>query len=206
MRYDGTMDESTRWLTDDEQRAWRAFLLATHLLMDQLDRELQRDAGLSHADYGVLVALSEAPGRALRMSDLASLQAFSRSRLSHAVGRMEARGWVTRRACPTDKRGAFAVLTDAGFAALAAAAPGHVAGIRRHLFDRLSPAQVGQLRALAEAVAEPLLATAEGAVCSALCPDAAAPSAFDCAEAPEPPPAGGSPGDEGGSVASGRTR
>lgn len=146
-----------RWLDDDEQRAWRAFLDATQLLLDRLDRELTRDTGIPHAYYEILVRLSEAPDRRLRMSQLATASMSSRSRLSHAVARLEERGWVRREECATDRRGALAVLTDEGFAALAAAAPVHVEGVRRHLFDRLAPGQVEELRAWAEVVREPLL-------------------------------------------------
>ncbi|MET8231251.1 MarR family transcriptional regulator [Micromonospora sp. NPDC005298] len=146
----------TRWLNPDEQRTWRAYLTASRALMDTLDRELQRDAGMPHAYYEILVRLSEAPGRQLRMSDLAEAAGSSRSRLSHAVARLEAAGWVRREECPTDRRGQIAVLTDDGFATLAAAAPGHVEGVRRHLFDALSPAQVDQLRRISETLAEHL--------------------------------------------------
>ncbi|MFI6819686.1 MarR family winged helix-turn-helix transcriptional regulator [Micromonospora sp. NPDC050187] len=146
----------TRWLDPDEQRTWRAFLAASRALMETLDRELQRDAGMPHAYYEILVRLSEAPGRELRMTDLALASGSSRSRLSHAVARLEAAGWVCRRDCPTDRRGQFAVLTDTGFAALAAAAPGHVEGVRRHLFDALSPAQVDQLRRISESLVDHL--------------------------------------------------
>ncbi|WBB82350.1 MarR family transcriptional regulator [Micromonospora sp. WMMD882] len=146
----------TRWLDPDEQRAWRAFLAASRALMATLDRELQRDAGMPHAYYEILVRLSEASGRQLRMTDLARLTDSSRSRLSHAVSRLEAAGWVLRRDCPTDRRGQLAVLTDAGFATLAAAAPGHVEGVRRHLFDALSPAQVDQLRRISESLVDHL--------------------------------------------------
>src|SRR5215207_5872273 len=96
----------TRWLTDDEQRTWRAFLQATHLLMDQLDRELQRDAGMPHAYYMILVALSEWPDHAMRMSEIADVLSYSRSRLTHAVSRLEERGWVERVADRSDRRGA----------------------------------------------------------------------------------------------------
>jgi len=142
----------TRWLTDDEQRAWRAYLGATRRVFEELDRELQRDAGMPHTYYTILVALSEAPDRTLRMSQLADASGSSRSRLSHAVARLEENGWARRRSCPSDRRGALAVLTDEGFAALTAAAPGHVAGVRRHLFDRLTPDQVHQLRCISESV------------------------------------------------------
>ncbi|MEH1098863.1 MarR family winged helix-turn-helix transcriptional regulator [Micromonospora sp. CPCC 205561] len=143
----------TRWLEPDEQRTWRAYLTASRALMETLDRELQRDAGMPHAYYEILVRLSEAPRRRLRMSDLAEASGSSRSRLSHAVARLEAAGWVRREECPTDRRGQIAALTDEGFATLAAAAHGHVAGVRRHLFDALSPAQVDQLRRISETLA-----------------------------------------------------
>jgi len=147
----------TRWLSEEEQRTWRAFLTAMRLLTDQLDRELQREADMPHTYYEILVALSEAPGRALRMSELAELCQSSRSRLSHAVSRLEEAGWVRREACPTDKRGALAVMTDEGFAAIEAAAPGHVEGVRRHVFDVLTPAQVDQLGEISAAIRDGLL-------------------------------------------------
>ncbi|WP_091302618.1 MarR family winged helix-turn-helix transcriptional regulator [Micromonospora halophytica] len=140
----------TRWLDHDEQQTWRAFLTASRALTETLDRELQHDAGMPHAYYEILVRLSEAPQRRLRMSELAESTGSSRSRLSHAAARLEAAGWIRREECPTDRRGQIAVLTDSGFATLAAAAPGHVEGVRRHLFDALSPAQVDQLRRISE--------------------------------------------------------
>jgi DNA-binding MarR family transcriptional regulator len=137
----------TRWLNDHEQATWRAFLAATHLLMDRLDRELQLAAGIPHAYYEILVRLSEAPARTMRMSDLAERCHSSRSRLSHAVNRLEENGWVRREAVAADRRGAVAVLTDAGLAALETAAPIHVEGVRRHVFDQLD---AGQLEALGD--------------------------------------------------------
>jgi DNA-binding MarR family transcriptional regulator len=124
--------------------------------METLDRELQRDAGMPHAYYEILVRLSETPDRRLRMSDLAEATGSSRSRLSHAAVRLEAAGWIRREDCPTDRRGQVAVLTDSGFATLAAAAPGHVTGVRRHLFDALNPAQVDQLRRISETLVDHL--------------------------------------------------
>jgi DNA-binding MarR family transcriptional regulator len=147
----------TRWLSEDEQCTWRAFLTAMRLLTDQLDRELQHDANIPHTYYEILVALSEAPGRRLRMNQLAELCQSSRSRLSHAVNRLEEAGWVRREACPTDKRGALAVMTDEGFAAIEAAAPGHVEGVRRHVFDVLSPEQIRQLGEISTAIRDGLL-------------------------------------------------
>lgn len=142
----------TRWLDDDEQRTWLAFLAAVQGLEAALDRQLQRDADMPHAYYMILAMLSAAPERSRRMTELAEATNFSQSRLSHAVGRLEEAGWVRREKCPTDRRGSVAVLTDTGFEALAAAAPGHVAAVRRHLFDQLSPEQVRQLGEISQAV------------------------------------------------------
>jgi DNA-binding MarR family transcriptional regulator len=145
-----------RWLTHAEQHTWRAFLEATRRLDEQLDRELQHEAGMPLAYYTILAMLSEAPERTLRMSELAQRTWSSRSRLSHAVDRLEEKGWITRNRCPSDKRGAFALLTDAGFAVLEAAAPAHVEGVRRHVFDQLSPEQVEALGTISEKVAQQL--------------------------------------------------
>jgi DNA-binding MarR family transcriptional regulator len=147
-----------RWLNEEEQHTWRAFQAATHLLFDRLDRELQRDAGIPHAYFGILVPLSEAPGRTMRMSDLAAVTLSSRSRLSHAVASMEKSGWVTRTTCPSDKRGQNAHLTAAGLEKLHQAAGGHVEGVRTHLFDLLSGEQLTALRGISETVAEHLTA------------------------------------------------
>ncbi len=147
---------ATDWLDDDEQRAWRAFLLTSQLLDQALDRQLQRDAGMPHAYYAVLVALSEAPERSLRMSELARRLRYSQSRLTHAVSSMERSGWVQRSVCPTDRRGQVAALTDEGFEALVAAAPGHVGEVRARVFDRLSSTQVRQLRHICETLVDGL--------------------------------------------------
>ncbi len=130
-----------RWLDDDEQRAWRSFLVATRLLFERLDRELQADAGIPHTYYEILVRLSEAPDRTIRMSALANRSQSSRSRLSHAVARLEERGWVRRERSRDDLRGNLAVLTDEGMAVVEAVAPGHVAAVRRFLFDVITPEQ-----------------------------------------------------------------
>ncbi len=134
-----------RWLDADEQRVWRSFLHAQRLLFDRLDRELTAAENFGHSYYEVLVMLSESPGRVLRMSELADLTQSSRSRLSHAVARLEQLGWVRREACPSDRRGFNAVLTDEGFAALKHAAPLHVEGVRTHLFDQLEPDEIEML-------------------------------------------------------------
>jgi DNA-binding MarR family transcriptional regulator len=142
--------EATRWLDAEEQRAWRAYMYSWMLLGDRLDRELTRATGISHAYYEILVQLSETEGRALRMSELAERCLSSRSRLSHAVSRLEERGWVRRQVCAEDGRGQLAVLTDQGFAALEAAAPVHVEGVRTHLFDQLSAEQITAMRDIGE--------------------------------------------------------
>ncbi|MFJ8914223.1 MarR family winged helix-turn-helix transcriptional regulator [Amycolatopsis sp. NPDC102389] len=141
-----------RWLSDEEQKVWRDFSAATRMLQAHLEGQLQHEAGMPHTYYEVLVALSEAPDRRLRMSELADARKASRSRLSHAVARLEANGWVRRESCPTDKRGSWAVLTPAGFAALEEAAPGHVEAVRESLFDPLTPEQVTALGEISAAV------------------------------------------------------
>jgi DNA-binding MarR family transcriptional regulator len=140
----------TRWLDDDEQHTWRSFLTANRLLFDGIERQLQQGSGMPHTYYEILVRLSEAPGRTLRMSELASTSLSSRSRISHAVARLEESGWVRRRPCEHDKRGQLAELTDAGLVGLEAAAPGHVEAVRGGLFDALSPEQVAALRDISD--------------------------------------------------------
>lgn len=142
----------TRWLDEDEQRTWRSFLTATRLFFDSVERQLQQDAQLPHAYYEILVRLSEAPDRTLRMSQLASTSLSSRSRISHAVARLEETGWVTRSPCLDDRRGALAQLTDDGLAYLQGAAPGHVELVRRNLFDALQPEQVAALRDISDTI------------------------------------------------------
>jgi DNA-binding MarR family transcriptional regulator len=155
-----TVTADTRWLDEDEQQTWRAFLTAQRLLFDRLERQLQRDAGLPHAYYEILVRLSEAPDRTLRMSQLADSSLSSRSRLSHAVARLEAAGWVRRRACAEDRRGAFAELTPEGLAKLEEAAPGHVDAVRADLFDALDRDQQRVLREISDALVAHLSDTA----------------------------------------------
>jgi DNA-binding MarR family transcriptional regulator len=142
----------TRWLTSEEQRAWRNYIEATTMLLDVLDRQLHQDSGMPHGYYEILVRLSEAPRHTMRMSELADSTRSSRSRLSHAVSRLEERGLVRRRECETDRRGQLAQLTDEGLMALAAAAPGHVATVRARMIDRLSPEQIRQLGDIGQAM------------------------------------------------------
>jgi DNA-binding MarR family transcriptional regulator len=147
-----TMPAGPRWLDDAEARAWRGYLRMRTLLHAQIVRDLAREAGLSGPDYDVLTNVSEAEGRRSRLGDLAARMAWSRSRLSHHITRMEQRGLVTREDCAADGRGAFVVLTDAGWRAVQAAAPGHVASVRRHFIDLLSREQLDALAEISQTV------------------------------------------------------
>jgi DNA-binding MarR family transcriptional regulator len=146
-------DGQPRWLTDEEQQAWRATVNLSQLLLRQLDRELA-EHGLNGRDYEILVELSEAPEHRLRMTDLADATSQSRSRLSHQVSRMEKRGLVRRDDCEGDKRGTFAVLTEAGFEAIERVAPQHVESVRRHFVDQLTPHQLEEIRAAFQPVVD----------------------------------------------------
>lgn len=146
----------SRWLSDEEQGVWRGFLAAVDMLRGHVEGQLQRDSGMPHTYFEVLVVLSEAPDRTLRMSELAERCRSSRSRLSHAVARLEDNGWVRRDNCPTDKRGAFATLTAEGLDALEAAVPGHLAAVREALFDALTPEQVRALGEISDAIRDRL--------------------------------------------------
>ncbi|MEU3184451.1 MarR family transcriptional regulator [Streptomyces sp. NPDC006923] len=152
-----------RWLSDDEQRVWQAYLQATTLLEDHLDRQLQRDSGMPHIYYALLVHLARAPRRRMRMTQLAMDAKITRSRLSHAVARLEKHGWVRREDCPSDKRGQNAFLTELGNDVLKRSAPGHVAAVRQAIFDRLSAEQVGQLGEIMRVMAEGLQPEGTGA-------------------------------------------
>jgi DNA-binding MarR family transcriptional regulator len=127
----------TEWLSEDEQRAWRTYLRMGSLLPAALNRQLQQDCGLTLPEYEVLVQLSEAPGQRLRPFQICDALSWEQSRLSHQLTRMERRSLVIRQECAADGRGAFVELTAAGSAAIAAAAPRHVATVRRLFFDRL---------------------------------------------------------------------
>ncbi|MFJ6727777.1 MarR family winged helix-turn-helix transcriptional regulator [Streptomyces sp. NPDC091281] len=147
---------TTRWLSPEEQRAWRAYVAGYLLLEDAIDRQLQQEAGMPHLYYSILAHLSDEPGRRLRMTDLAERLKITRSRLTYAVTRLEKDGLVGREDCDADRRGSVAVLTDAGMAVLERTAPGHVETVRATLFDRLTPEQVGQLEAIFTQVARGL--------------------------------------------------
>lgn len=146
------MNETPRWLSQVEQQDWRAFISVLNLLPTQFERDLQQAHGLSMADYEILVRLSESPDRSMRMSDLAEFTLASRSRLTHQIDRMETEGLVTREPCPNDKRGYLAVMTEAGWQLLVAAAPSHVESVRKRLMDALSPEQFAELGEISRSI------------------------------------------------------
>jgi DNA-binding MarR family transcriptional regulator len=143
-----------RWLSDEQQQAWRRFVQVLIKMPAALEAQLQRDAGLTHMGYMVLSTLSERDDRRLAMSRLAKLASASLSRLSHVVARLEAQGWVRRERDSEDGRVQIAVLTDAGYAKVVDSAPGHAEAVQQLLFDRLTPAQMRQLARLADALLE----------------------------------------------------
>ena len=145
-----------RWLDTAEQATWRALLLCSQLLDEALDRQLQRDSGLTHSHYAILAALSEAAHSAMRMNELASVLRFSSSRMTHAITSLERKGWVTRTRCPEDGRGQYAALTDPGRLVLEQVAPGHVTEVRRCVFDRLTPTRQRQLHDICTAILDGL--------------------------------------------------
>ena len=141
-----------RWLTDTEHSAWRGWVELGSRLDERLNRQLQRDSGLSAADYEVLVNLSEAEDGRLRAFQLGALIRWEKSRLSHHLTRMEKRGLIAREECPTDGRGAYVVLTPAGRSAIETAAPLHVDEVRRSFVDLLSDEQLQQLVEITDVV------------------------------------------------------
>jgi DNA-binding MarR family transcriptional regulator len=146
------MDETTVWLTSEQEDAWRSLMAGLMLLPGALDAQLQRDADLTHAGYTVLSSLSEAPERAIRMSRLAAMANMSMSRLSHLVDRLERQGWVERQPVPGDGRSTMAVLTESGWDKVVTTAPGHAENVRTLIFDELSAAQVRQLKKIFDTV------------------------------------------------------
>ena len=145
-----------KWLSDDEERAWRGYLRMRTLLTAQIGRDLADDSGLSDPDYTVLSNLSEAEGHRWRLNELAARMLWSKSRLSHQIARMQERGLVAREDCVTDGRGAFVVLTTNGLRAIKAAAPPHVASVRRHFVDLLTPDEIDTLATIANKVVDHL--------------------------------------------------
>ncbi|GIF06765.1 MarR family winged helix-turn-helix transcriptional regulator [Actinoplanes siamensis] len=146
--------EEPRWLTEEQQAAWRRLVEVLVKVPAALEAQLQRDAGLTHMGYLVLMTLSEHPERRLPMSHLARRACASLSRLSHVVARLEEKGWVRRERAAADGRVQIAVLTDEGYAKVVASAPGHAGTVQQLIFDRLTDAQVRQLTKLAEALLE----------------------------------------------------
>ena len=141
-----------KWLSEEQQAAWRPFVALLLRLPAALDAQLQKDAGITQFDYLVLSGLSEAPARTLRMSELAATANSSLSRLSHVVSRLEAKGWVRREACPGDGRCINAVLTDEGWEKVKETAPGHVAAVRELLVGTLSEDELVRLGAISAKV------------------------------------------------------
>ena len=142
----------TRWLTEEERAAWLRLMAVVELLPGVLDSQLRAEAQLTHFEYFVLAMLSEASERTLRMTSLAQRTNATLPRLSHVVRRLEGRGLVERFPCPEDGRATNARLTDNGWDVVVAAAPGHVATVRRYVLDPLTPAQLDQLRDIGDAL------------------------------------------------------
>lgn len=147
-----------QWLSHEQQQVWRLYLEVSQRLWARLGRELSEGTGVSMSEYDVMVKLSEAPERTLRMSELASRTTQSRSRVTHTVTRMEAAGLVERRPSTVDGRGVACTLTAAGLASLQAAAPVHVASVREHFVEPLADLDLEQARVVLERVAEHLRA------------------------------------------------
>lgn len=145
---------TTRWLDDRERAAWVRLAAVVELLPGVLDSQLRRDSGLTHFEYWVLAMLSEAPGRTLRMSNLAGRTSATLPRLSHVVSRLEERGLVQRFPCPEDRRAVNARLTTDGWSTVVAAAPGHVGQVRASVIDALAPDQLDALSDVADAILE----------------------------------------------------
>ena len=146
---------SPRWLNAAEMKAWRRYIVASRRLLEALDLDLAHHE-LSMADYEIFAQLSDAPERQMRMSELADVAMLSRSRLSHRMKVMEKAGWVKREACPVDKRGYFAVMTNKGWNAIVAAAPDHVDSVRARFVDHLSKGDQVALAEIFERVSDSL--------------------------------------------------
>ena len=161
-------DRQPPWLSDAEQRMWRSYQTMRRALDRGLERQLFDEAGLSAADFGVLVPVSEAPEHRLRARELVRILSWDRSRLSHHLRRMEQRNLIERLDCPGDARGTIIALTPAGWDVIQAAAPAHVATVRSYVFDALSPAEVATFTELTERIVDRI-----ATVGSAQCPDSA---------------------------------
>jgi DNA-binding MarR family transcriptional regulator len=146
------MTMAPRWLNPEERWAWLAYVEFSTHLSDHLNRQLRRDTGMTHADYILLACLSSVPDHCLTMSELAERLKITRSRLTHAVTRLQAAGYVDRREDPGNRRHQLAALTPQGLKLLEGAAPGHVEAVRRAVFDALTPEQVTQFAEIGEAI------------------------------------------------------
>lgn len=155
------------WLDDDQQQAWRHVVGLFMTLPSAMDSDLQRNAGLTMYEYQVLAALSEAPDRTLKMSDLAYQANSSLSRLSHLISRLEKRGWVTKRPCENDRRASTVVLTAAGEEKIRGAAPGHARLVQELVIEPLGPVQLQQLGKAAARIVEAIETNAASRRCSA---------------------------------------
>lgn len=148
----------TRWLDETEMAAWRAFLSTSHLLERRIEEQLKAAAGLTHAQYEILVRLSGAPGRQMRMTELARGVVASKSALTYQITQLEKAGLVERTTCPSDDRGVLAVLTETGMRCLERIAPGHLEVVRRYLIDRLTRDELEVLTAAMRRTEEALRA------------------------------------------------
>lgn len=152
------MDTKTQtpWLTIEQQQLWRSFLGGTTVLLDRLDRDLRSQHGLSMPEYEILVRLSEAPNRSVRMAELAAAVAHSRSRVTHTISRLERAGLVARGQCSDDGRGVSAVLTEQGFGVLEEAAHTHVSGVHSYLIENAAPEDLEAVGRVMQTVVEVL--------------------------------------------------
>lgn len=152
-------------LTEEDQATWRSYLMAARMLFAEIDRSLEEVSGLSLPDYTLLFRLRDAGEDGLRMSELADSAVFSRSRISHAINRLEKQGWVERRSCPTDRRGSFAVLSAEGRAKLEEADPVHTRVIKEHLLDTIAPGDHEAFRRVTDRIGEALGVRPDDPVC-----------------------------------------
>ncbi|MEV7865599.1 MarR family winged helix-turn-helix transcriptional regulator [Streptomyces sp. NPDC088124] len=150
------MEETVRWLTPEEQLAWRSFVRMHERLMGRLSRLLQTESNVSRADYAVLVELTDVPDGRRRFLDIARALEWEKSRMSHHIARMMKRGLVVREECAEDGRGAFVVITDEGRAMIEAAAPRHVEAVRELFLDNVTPSELRLLTRISERVVEKL--------------------------------------------------
>ncbi|MEV5150312.1 MarR family transcriptional regulator [Streptomyces sp. NPDC052727] len=150
------MDETVRWLTPEEQHAWRSFIRLHDKLRGRLSRSLQAESNVSATDFAVLVELTDVPDGRRRFQELARALEWEKSRMSHHIARMVKRGLVVREECPEDGRGAFVVITEEGRAMIEAAAPRHVEAVRELFLDHVTPAELRTLAQISERVVEKL--------------------------------------------------